>query len=180
MKRIFDVVASASGLILLWPVVLLLIVLVRFETPGPGLFRQIRVGRNERSFFCYKIRTMHIGTTNMATHLAPPAQITKVGAALRYTKLDELPQLWNVLMGEMSLVGPRPCLPSQIELISKRRLHGIFEVKPGITGLAQVRGLDMSDPENLVKIEKEYILNRNFTTDLAIILKTIPVISKFV
>lgn len=173
MKRMFDFVAAACGLLLLWPVVLLLIVLVRLETPGPGLFRQIRVGRNERPFICYKVRTMRFGTANVATHLAPAAQVTGLGAVLRRTKLDELPQLWNVLKGEMSLVGPRPCLPSQVELISQRRIHGIFNMRPGITGLAQINGVDMSDSNKLVEMEKMYAAENGMGIDLTIIVKTI-------
>lgn len=173
MKRMFDFVAAACGLLLLWPVVLLLIVLVRLETPGPGLFRQIRVGRNEKPFICYKVRTMRVGTANVATHLAPAAQVTGLGAVLRRTKLDELPQLWNVLKGEMSLVGPRPCLPSQVELISQRRIHGIFNMRPGITGLAQINGVDMSDSNKLVEMEKMYAAGNRMGIDLTIIVKTI-------
>ena len=119
-----------------------------FDTGSP-LFFQIRVGQNQRPFKLVKFRTMKLGSASVATHLADPVTITKLGAILRRTKLDELPQLWNVLIGDMSLVGPRPCLFNQTELIAERALRGVFNVRPGITGLAQIKGIDMSTPELL-------------------------------
>jgi O-antigen biosynthesis protein WbqP len=104
-----------------------------------------------------KFRTMRPGTASVATHLAEASAVTPFGRFLRRTKLDELPQLWNVLKGEMSLVGPRPCLPNQEELIAERQKRGVFEVRPGITGLAQVNGIDMSEPARLAEVDERMI-----------------------
>ncbi len=112
-------------------------------------------------FLLVKFRTMRPDTASVATHLAQASSITRLGRFLRRTKLDELPQLWNVLKGEMSLVGPRPCLVSQVELIAAREARGVFAVRPGITGLAQVNGIDMSDPERLAKMDSEMIGSLN-------------------
>ena len=143
--RLFDIVFSAAGLMISSPLLLLLFVLGFFDT-GTPLFRQIRVGRYQQPFVLIKFRTMAVDTKSVATHLVNSAAVTKMGHFLRRTKLDELPQLWNVLRGDMSLVGPRPCLPSQEELIAERAALGVFNVRPGITGLAQISGIDMSTP----------------------------------
>jgi len=127
-----------------------------FDTGSP-FFRQERVGRNMKSFFLVKFRTMSKGTASVASHLACSASITPLGSILRKTKLDELPQLWNVLKGEMSLVGPRPNLCSQEELISARDALDVYSVLPGITGLAQIKDIDMSTPELLAKTDAEMI-----------------------
>lgn len=148
MLRFLDLSIAAIGLIFGLPVLLLLYLVGLFDTGSP-LFFQIRVGQNQRPFKLVKFRTMKLGSASVATHLADPVTITKLGAILRRTKLDELPQLWNVLIGDMSLVGPRPCLFNQTELIAERALRGVFTVRPGITGLAQIKGIDMSTPELL-------------------------------
>ena len=173
MKRIIDITASAAGLLLLAPVVVLAMIAVRLETPGAALFRQTRLGRGQQSFTLYKIRSMHTGVKNEATHMMPASATTRVGAVLRATKIDEIPQLLNVIMGHMSLVGPRPCLPSQLALISARDRRGICDVRPGITGLAQVRGIDMSDPERLAAVDQEYVESASMTGDLKLIAATI-------
>ena len=126
---------------------------------GSPLFRQERVGQHQRRFVLVKFRTMRLDTPSVATHLANPTAITLFGSFLRRTKLDELPQLWNVLRGDMSLVGPRPCLFSQERLIEARANAGIFAVRPGITGLAQIRGIDMSTPELLANTDAEMLKN---------------------
>lgn len=146
--RLLDVVLSGVGLLLLWPVLLVLCVLGWLDTRSP-LFRQERVGRHQRPFVLVKLRTMRVGTASVASHLASSSAITPWGTFLRRTKLDELPQLWNVLLGDMSLVGPRPGLFNQYELIVARAKHGVFAARPGITGLAQINGIDMSTPELL-------------------------------
>ena len=130
------------------------------ENKSPFFFQE-RVGKNFRNFTLIKFRTMHKGTQNCATHLVDTSRITTLGAFLRRTKLDEIPQLWNVLKGEMSFVGPRPCLPIQKELIKFRQELNIHLSLPGITGLAQVRGVDMSDPLLLAKTEFEMIKKFN-------------------
>lgn len=173
MKRLFDIVAATFALISLAPLIAVAILVVRWTSPGPGIFRQVRVGRKGRPFRCYKLRTMFSGSPSVPTHEATASLITPAGQFLRRTKIDELPQLWNVLKGEMSFVGPRPCLPSQDRLVSERRSLGVLELRPGITGLAQVRGVDMSDPVRLAQIDAEYLQTVTFLGDLLIILKTV-------
>jgi lipopolysaccharide/colanic/teichoic acid biosynthesis glycosyltransferase len=121
------------------------------------LFRQERVGRHQKPFILVKFRTMTVDTASVASHLASSASITRLGAFLRKTKLDELPQLWNVLKGEMSLVGPRPGLFNQQELTTERASRGVFDVRPGITGLAQVSNIDMSTPKLLAETDQRMI-----------------------
>ena len=154
--RFLDVVLSALGLVLVSPLMLVLGLVGWWDTRSP-LFRQERVGRRQRSFTLVKFRTMRLDTASVATHLAEASAVTPFGRFLRRTKLDELPQLWNVLKGEMSLVGPRPCLPNQEELIAERQKRGVFEVRPGITGLAQVNGVDMSEPARLAEVDERMI-----------------------
>ncbi|MET0169614.1 MAG: sugar transferase, partial [Aliihoeflea sp.] len=151
-KRLLDIVIALPLLIVSLPVLAVLVAAIRFDSRGAGLFRQVRIGRGENEFTCLKLRTMRQDTGDRATHLTSADQVTRIGGLLRRTKLDELPQLWNVLKGEMSLVGPRPCLPSQKELILARRRRGVFSARPGITGLAQVKGVDMADPERLAEL----------------------------
>jgi O-antigen biosynthesis protein WbqP len=154
--RIADFTLALIGLVITLPVMLLAMLAVRLDSRGPALFAQTRVGRNLEPFTCYKLRTMAVGTRDGASHLVGKASITRVGGFLRRTKLDELPQLWNVLVGEMSLVGPRPCLPSQLELIAERRDQGVIAMRPGITGPAQVAGLDMSTPRELARADAQW------------------------
>jgi lipopolysaccharide/colanic/teichoic acid biosynthesis glycosyltransferase len=154
MIRLFDVVFSLAGLVFGSPVLVILYVIGLFDTGSP-LFFQERVGRNQKPFTLVKFRTMRKDTASVATHLASASSITRFGAFLRKTKLDELPQLWNVLKGEMSLVGPRPGLFNQAELTAAREKHGVFAVRPGITGLAQVSEIDMSTPELLAQTDAQ-------------------------
>ncbi len=156
MIRFVDVVASLVGLMIIWPLLLLIALFVYYETGSP-VFMQLRVGLKQEPFTIYKFRTMHIGTNNVATHLINESAITKTGRFLRRTRMDELLQLFNVLRGEMSLVGPRPCLFNQTELVEERERMGVFEVRPGLTGLAQISGVDMSDAKRLVSIEVRMI-----------------------
>ena len=152
MLRVLDIFFSAVGLALVSPLFLILTIAGLFDTGSP-LFRQTRVGRNKRPFTLVKFRTMRPDTAHVATHLADAAAVTPFGKFLRRTKLDELPQLWNVLKGDMSLVGPRPCLFSQQELIEARERLGVFRSRPGITGLAQVNEIDMSTPQLLAETD---------------------------
>ena len=172
MLRIFDVALAILGLLLTLPLMALLYLLGLFDTGAP-LFRQERVGRHQRPFILIKFRTMRRNTQSVATHLADPGSVTKTGAFLRRTKLDELPQLWNVLKGDMSLVGPRPCLFNQEELIKARDLQGIFEFRPGITGLAQINGIDMSTPELLAETDSSMLQNLGVGTYFGYIIKTV-------
>jgi hypothetical protein len=170
--RFLDVSFAVIGLLLLWPVLLFIYVLGLFDT-GEPLLRQERVGRNLRPFLLVKFRTMRMGTACVASHLASSAAITPIGAVLRRTKVDELPQLWNVLWGDMSLVGPRPGLFSQQELIQARAAHGVYLARPGITGLAQVNGIDMSTPEFLAQTDARMLKNLNVLVYFKYILMTI-------
>lgn len=152
MLRLLDLLFSITGLLLGAPVLLVIYVVGMFDT-GLPLFRQERVGRDQKPFTLVKFRTMRPDTASVASHLADATSITRIGTFLRRTKLDELPQLWNVLKGEMSLVGPRPCLFNQAELIAERHSRGVFEACPGITGLAQVSNIDMSTPKLLAETD---------------------------
>lgn len=156
MLRLFDVVFSLLGLVLGLPLLAVLLV-VGFLDTGSPIFRQVRVGRHQRPFTLVKFRTMKPDTASVATHLADASAITRFGRFLRRAKLDELPQLWNVLRGEMSLVGPRPCLFNQQELIEERASRGVFAARPGITGLAQVKGIDMSTPRLLAETDQKML-----------------------
>lgn len=154
--RMLDVVFALFGLVFSFPLLVVLTLIGLVDTGAP-IFRQVRVGRNKQPFTLVKFRTMKPETAHVASHLASASSITPFGGFLRKSKLDELPQLWNVLWGDMSLVGPRPCLFNQFELIAERELHGVFNSRPGITGLAQVNEIDMSTPELLAKTDKEMI-----------------------
>ena len=154
--RFFDIVFSLLGLIVGFPLLLLLALIGLFDTGSP-IFRQVRVGRHQKPFTLIKFRTMAVDTASVATHLASSASITRFGHFLRRTKLDELPQLWNVLKGEMSLVGPRPGLFNQQELTEERAKRHVFDVRPGITGLAQVSEIDMSTPVLLAETDQKMI-----------------------
>lgn len=172
MIRLFDIFFATFGLIVGFPILLILALIGWLDTRSP-LFRQARVGRNQLPFTLIKFRTMRVGTASVATHLANSSAITPFGHFLRRTKLDELPQLWNVLWGEMSLVGPRPCLPNQYELIAAREVLGVFNARPGITGLAQIQGIDMSTPEKLAQIDAEMLQTLSLKAYFRYILQTI-------
>ncbi|MDB2469193.1 sugar transferase [Alphaproteobacteria bacterium] len=154
--RLFDFIFSFLGLIFATPMMAVIVLFGFFETGAP-IFWQERLGRDQVPFTLIKFRTMSVKTASVATHLANPGAVTPFGRFLRRTKLDELPQLWNVFKGEMSLVGPRPGLPNHLELTRAREVNGVFCVRPGITGLAQISGVDMSKPELLAKIDAEMI-----------------------
>lgn len=172
MIRWIDVALSICGLLLLSPLLFVLYVAGYLDTGAP-LFRQVRVGRDRMPFVMMKFRTMRSDTANVASHLADAAAITQFGSFLRKTKLDELPQLWNVLKGEMSLVGPRPCLFNQTELIAERVSRGVFYVRPGITGLAQIKGVDMSTPKLLAETDARMLNDMNIGVYFASIFKTV-------
>jgi O-antigen biosynthesis protein WbqP len=165
MIRFFDIVFSFFGILIFSPILLILFIIGFFDTGSP-IFLQERVGRGKKSFYLMKFRSMHLNTKSVATHLANSSSITKYGAFLRKSKLDELPQLFNVLFGDMSLVGPRPNLFNQEELLNERGIRGVYNVRPGITGLAQINKVDMSTPQYLAIIDekmiKEYDLKSYF------------------
>ena len=170
--RSFDVFFALLGLILGSPILALLWLMGLWDT-GSALFEQQRVGRNQRPFVLVKFRTMRPETASVATHLVDAAAITPLGRFLRRTKLDELPQLWNVLKGEMSLVGPRPCLFNQEALMVERAERGVFDVRPGITGLAQVMGIDMSTPRLLAETDAQMIKTLSVSNYFKYILLTV-------
>jgi lipopolysaccharide/colanic/teichoic acid biosynthesis glycosyltransferase len=157
MIRLFDFFLALFGLIFFTPFLVVLYIVGLWDTGSP-LFLQERVGRKKKPFILIKFRTMSVDTASVASHLAPATSITRLGVFLRKSKLDELPQLWNVLRGEMSLVGPRPCLFNQHELINEREALGVFDVRPGITGLAQINNIDMSTPKKLANTDAKLIM----------------------
>tara|TARA_R110001592_G_scaffold85353_1_gene252177 strand:+ start:18280 stop:18834 length:555 start_codon:yes stop_codon:yes gene_type:complete len=156
MIRLIDLLVAILGLLFLWPILLIVIIIGIFDTGSP-IFVQTRVGKNKKPFQLIKFRTMSVETKSVASHLANNTSITKLGSFLRKTKIDELPQLINVVKGEMSLVGPRPNLFNQEELIKERASLGVYNVLPGVTGLAQVQNIDMSTPQLLARTDKQMI-----------------------
>ncbi len=156
MIRTIDFLAAFFGLLFLWPLLLVVAIIGLFDTGSP-IFIQTRLGKNQKPFKLIKFRTMSVETKSVASHLASNASITKLGNFLRKTKIDELPQLINVVKGEMSLVGPRPNLFNQQELIKERETLGVYDVLPGVTGLAQVQNIDMSTPQLLARTDKKMI-----------------------
>jgi len=170
--RLVDILLSLVGLVLGAPVLLLIYCAGLFDTGSP-LFFQERVGRHRKPFTLVKFRTMHVDTASVASHLASRSSITHLGTALRKTKLDELPQLWNVLKGDMSLVGPRPGLFNQEQLMYERDIRKVFEARPGITGLAQVSGIDMSTPELLAETDAEMLKKLTLSRYFKLILITV-------
>ena len=160
MTRIFDILFSFLGLVILSPILIVLMVIGYFDT-GTPIFRQERVGKGMKPFRLVKFRSMYVNAPSVATHLANVSSITPVGSFLRKSKLDELPQLWNVFVGDMSLVGPRPNLFNQEELIHERDSRGVYSVRPGITGLAQINKIDMSTPQLLAETDAKMIQELN-------------------
>lgn len=154
--RLLDILFALCGLVFGFPVLVILTIIGLFDTGSP-IFRQVRVGRYKKPFTLVKFRTMRKDTASVASHLASASAITPFGGFLRKTKLDELPQLWNVLWGDMSLVGPRPGLFNQDELTAARDKLGIYNARPGITGLAQVNEIDMSTPELLAETDAKML-----------------------
>lgn len=180
-KRIYDFVLALLGIVLLLPVFLILIIVIKLDSKGPIFFIQKRVGKNKTHFNIIKFRTMKIETPKeIPTHsLKNPDQwITKVGKFLRKTSLDELPQLFNILTGKMSFVGPRPALWNQYDLIDERDKYDVHKVLPGITGWAQVSGRDGLLIPDKAKLDGEYIKNISLCTDFKLILKTIVSVLK--
>ncbi|WP_324288220.1 sugar transferase [Hoeflea algicola] len=172
-KRAVDLGAALGILLLLWWALVLIWAYIRLDSPGPGVFAQLRVGKNGREFVCYKFRTMKLGTRQAGTHEVSASAITPFGRFLRARKLDELPQIWNILRNEMSLIGPRPCLPTQTALIAARKRRGVLDLKPGVSGLAQINGIDMSDPERLARWDARYLALQSLRLDLAIGMSTL-------
>jgi O-antigen biosynthesis protein WbqP len=175
MKRIFDLIMALVLMLILAPLLLLVVLTVRLTSVGPVLFRTRRVGKNSRLFTMYKFRSMKADTPQVATHLLkkPDQFLTPVGDFLRRTSLDELPQLINVLRGDMSLIGPRPALFNQDDLIALRTARGVNALTPGITGWAQVNGRDSLPITEKVKLDEWYLKNRSFWLDLKVVGMTV-------
>jgi len=172
MIRYFDIFLSLLGIVLLSPAFVVVFIVLLFESGSP-VFSQKRMGRNKSPFILIKFRTMSLDTVSVATHLLDRSFVTTFGNFLRKTKLDELPQLWNVLRGDMSLVGPRPNLLNQEELIKAREALNVYNVRPGITGLAQVKDIDMSSPQLLAKTDAEMISNMSLANYFKYIFLTV-------
>lgn len=169
IKRIIDIVLSGVGIIVLSPLLLVLCIAIKLDSPGPILFKQKRVGIHKKHFMIYKFRTMRTDTTkDMPTHMLsnPEQYITRTGKFLRKTSLDELPQIFNIFKGDMSIVGPRPALWNQYDLIAERDKYGANDVLPGLTGWAQINGRDELEIPVKAKLDGEYIAKYGFSMDL--------------
>lgn len=175
IKRMIDFIMALIGIIVLSPILLILSIIIKVTSPGPILFKQNRVGKNNVEFKILKFRTMRIDTPkDCPTHLLdnPDQYITRVGKFLRKTSLDELPQLWNILIGDMAIIGPRPSLPNQYDLNELRDRNGASNVKPGLTGLAQISGRDELEIDIKAALDGQYVKNITFFGDLKLFFKT--------
>ena len=176
LKRFIDILLSAAGLLVLSPVLLAIDILIKLDSKGPVLFKQKRVAKNKEHFQILKFRTMYADVPkDVPTHLLadPESKITKIGRFLRKSSLDELPQIWNILVGEMSIIGPRPALWNQFDLIEERDKYGANDVRPGLTGLAQIMGRDELPIDVKAKYDGEYAQNITFAKDVKIFFGTI-------
>ncbi|MGH2064883.1 sugar transferase [Aerococcus sp. L_4] len=176
IKMIIDFILAVVGLILLSPVFLIIAIWIKMDSPGPIFFKQKRVGRNKTIFNIYKFRSMRTDTpSDQPTHLLkdPTAFITKSGQFLRKTSLDELPQVINIVKGEMSIIGPRPALWNQYDLIAERDLYGANDIKPGLTGWAQINGRDELDIKIKAKLDGDYVQNMGFIFDMKCFIGTV-------
>lgn len=181
LKSIIDRILAIAGLVILSPVFLILVLAIKMDSRGPVLFRQKRVGLNKRYFYILKFRTMRIDTPkDTPTHLLknPGQYITRIGRFLRKTSLDELPQIINILKGDMAIVGPRPALWNQYDLIAERDKYGVNDVLPGLTGWAQINGRDELPIDVKAKLDGEYVARMGFWMDLKCILGTIVSVVK--
>ena len=168
IKRILDIILSLSGMIVLSPLFLVLIIAIKLDAKGPVLFKQKRIGLHKKHFFILKFRTMRIDTPkDTPTHLLenPEQWITKVGKFMRKTSLDELPQIWNIFVGDMSIIGPRPALWNQYDLIEERDRYGANDVLPGLTGWAQINGRDELPIKQKAELDGYYVKNVSFALD---------------
>ncbi|MEI6100791.1 MAG: sugar transferase [Eubacteriales bacterium] len=176
LKRVLDFMIALIALAVLSPLFLILTIAIKIDSPGPVLFRQRRVGMGGEHFYILKFRTMRIDTPNeIPTHLLedPEKFITRVGRLLRKTSLDEIPQIFNIIGGQMSVVGPRPVLWNEFDLIEERNKNGVFNVRPGLTGLAQISGRDELCNNTKAKVDELYAKNISPILDLACIFKTV-------
>ena len=179
-KRTMDIVSSLVGLILLSPLFLLVAILIKLDSKGPIIFKQIRIGKDSKRFYIYKFRSMKIDTPNLSTEEFINASdfTTRVGKFIRKTSIDELPQLVNILKGDMSIVGPRPVIEREVRLLELRKECNVDSILPGITGLAQINGRDNIDDYEKVKYDFEYLSKRNLVLDIKIIINTVLKVAK--
>ena len=179
-KRTMDIVSSLVGLILLSPLFLLVAILIKLDSKVPIIFKQIRIGKNSKPFYIYKFRSMKIDAPNLSTEEFINASdfTTKVGKFIRKTSIDELPQLVNILKGDMSIVGPRPVIEREVRLLEIRKECNVDSILPGITGLAQINGRDNIDDYEKVKYDFEYLSKRNLVLDIKIIINTVLKVAK--
>ena len=179
-KRTMDIVSSLVGLILLSPLFLLVAILIKLDSKGPIIFKQIRIGKNSKPFYIYKFRSMKIDAPNLSTEEFINASdfTTKVGKFIRKTSIDELPQLVNILKGDMSIVGPRPVIEREVRLLEIRKECNVDSILPGITGLAQINGRDNIDDYEKLKYDFEYLSKRNLVLDIKIIINTVLKVTK--
>ena len=181
LKRVIDIVISGLAIVVLSPVLLLIAIAIKLDSKGPVLFKQKRVGKNKSHFMIYKFRSMYVDTpSDMPTHLLkdPTAMITKVGAFLRKTSLDELPQLFNIFKGEMAIVGPRPALWNQYDLIEERDKYGANNIRPGLTGWAQINGRDELEIDEKAKLDGYYVEHMTPLIDLKCVFGTFIIVDK--
>lgn len=181
IKRILDLLLSISALLLLWPVFLAIVIIIKLTSPGPVFFKQKRVGKEKKLFEIYKFRTMRTDTPkDIPTHLLskPETFITPIGKLLRKTSLDEIPQIINIIKGEMSIIGPRPALWNQDDLIAERDKHGVNDLTPGLTGWAQINGRDELPIPVKAKLDGEYVKRFGLVMDLKCFLGTVKSVLK--
>ena len=180
MKRVFDLLLVFSAAVILVVPVILVAALVRLTSPGPALYWSDRVGRHNKIFKMPKFRSMRVGTPTVATHLLanPKAHLTPIGSFLRKSSLDELPQLWSIIRGDMSFVGPRPALFNQDDLIAMRTQYGVHELAPGLTGWAQINGRDELPIPQKIELDAEYLRRQSFWFDMKIIGLTVVKVIK--
>ncbi len=192
LKRVIDIICSILGIIVLSPVLIIVSILIKLESNGPIIFKQLRAGKDSKPFYIYKFRSMKVNTPNIATNDFSNASdyitntpniatndfsnasdyITKTGRFIRKTSLDEIPQLFNILKGDMSIVGPRPVILEEVELIELRQMYNVDKILPGITGWAQINGRDNIGNEEKVKYDYEYLTKKSIIMDLYIIVMT--------
>lgn len=181
VKRFFDILLSGIGIVVLLPVWIILFLAIKLDSKGPVLFKQKRFKKNREFFYILKFRTMRVDTPkDVPTHLLtdPHSYITRVGKILRIASLDELPQLWNIFVGDMSIIGPRPALYNQLDLMDERDKYGANDIKPGLTGWAQVNGRDELSNERKAELDGEYAANISFLFDIKCFFLTIVKVLK--
>ncbi|WP_394405148.1 sugar transferase [Streptococcus sp. 20-1249] len=181
LKRMLDLIISGVAIALFSPLLLLIAIWIKLDSKGPVLFKQKRVGKNKKHFMIYKFRSMYTDApADMPTHLLkdPAAMITKSGAFLRKTSLDELPQLFNIFKGEMAIVGPRPALWNQYDLIEERDKYGANDIRPGLTGWAQINGRDELEIDEKSKLDGYYVANMSFALDVKCFFRTFLSVAK--